>query len=182
MANVNSHRLPGIALFYSDLVQGIPPIFRHYVDNVPSLHPVLIFVSIKSPPISKVHPEERFRFRLVNPRELGVFRCFVRCGYTDLHEHESFERTLVDRLKEFTRDELQISHVRPNNKDVPEGGESDDRMAIDEEVKKEQENKRKDAVKEEVELIEREYNAGIVHLLGKTEVVASKGLILEGGF
>ncbi|RWR86562.1 potassium transporter 5-like protein [Cinnamomum micranthum f. kanehirae] len=161
VANVNSHRLPGIALFYSDLVQGIPRIFRHYVDNVPSLHSVLIFVSIKSLPISKVLPEERFRFRLFNPRELGVFCCFVRYGYTDLHEHESFERTLVDRLKEFIRDELQIPHVRTNNKDVPEGGESDDRMAIDEE--------------EEIELIEREYNAGIVHLLGKTEVVASKG-------
>ncbi|KAJ8633549.1 hypothetical protein MRB53_026885 [Persea americana] len=170
VANVNSHRLPGIALFYSDLVQGIPPIFRHYVDNVPSVHSVLIFL-----PISKVLPEERFRFRLVNPRELGVFRCFVRYGYTDLHELESFERTLVDRLKEFIGDELQISHVRPNNKVVPEGGESEDRMAIDEEVKKKQENKRKDAVKEEVELIEREYNAEIVHLLGKTEVVASKG-------
>ncbi|KAJ8620610.1 hypothetical protein MRB53_029139 [Persea americana] len=146
-----------------------------YVNNINIVGAVLIFVSIKSLPISKVLPDERFLLRLINLRELGVFRCVVRYGYTDLHEHESFERTLVDRLKEFIREELQLSHVKPNNKDVPDGGESDDGMAKDEEVNKEQENKREEAIKEKVELIEREYSAGIVHLLGKTEVVASKG-------
>ncbi|KAH6808474.1 high affinity K+ transporter 5 [Perilla frutescens var. frutescens] len=31
-------RLPGLAIFYSELVHGIPPIFKHYVANVPALH------------------------------------------------------------------------------------------------------------------------------------------------
>ncbi|XXG80655.1 hypothetical protein AAC387_Pa09g1471 [Persea americana] len=136
---------------------------------------VVSVMSITSTLLVLVLPEERFLLHLINPRKLGVFRCVVRHGYTDLHEHESFERTLVDRLKEFIREELQLSHVKPNNKDVPDGGESDDGMAKDEEVNKEQENKREEATKEKVELIEREYSAGIVHLLGKTEVVASKG-------
>lgn len=71
-------RIPGLGIFYSELVQGMPPIFKHYVENVPSLHSVVVFVSIKSLPISKVPIEDRFLFRRVEPKELNVFRCMVR--------------------------------------------------------------------------------------------------------
>lgn len=74
----NFCRLPGLAIFYSELVHGIPPIFEHYLANVPAVHSVLVFASVKSLPISKVPPEERFLFRRVYPRELYVFRCVVR--------------------------------------------------------------------------------------------------------
>ncbi|KAI4329756.1 hypothetical protein MLD38_028104 [Melastoma candidum] len=105
-ANANSHRIPGLAIFYSKLVQGIPPIFGHYMANVAALHSVLVFVSIKSLPISKVPWEERFLFRRVHPRELNVFRCVVRYGYTDTrNEEEPFERLLVDRLKEYVAED-----------------------------------------------------------------------------
>ena len=50
----NFRRIPGIAFFYSELVQGIPPIFKHYVDHVPALQSVLVFITIKSLPVSKV--------------------------------------------------------------------------------------------------------------------------------
>ncbi|KAI3749256.1 hypothetical protein L2E82_19863 [Cichorium intybus] len=61
--DTNISRMRGLAIFYSELAHGIPPIFKHYVDNVPALHSVIVFVSIKSLPISKVPPEERFLFR-----------------------------------------------------------------------------------------------------------------------
>ncbi|KAF2308033.1 hypothetical protein GH714_034612 [Hevea brasiliensis] len=83
VAEANFSRLPGLAMFYSELVQGIPPIFKHYVANVPALHSVLVFVSIKSLPIGKVPVEERFLFLKVEPMELNVFRCVARYGYTD---------------------------------------------------------------------------------------------------
>ncbi|KAJ0046295.1 hypothetical protein Pint_05572 [Pistacia integerrima] len=67
----------GLALLYSELVQGIPSIFSHFVANIPSIHSVLVFVSIKSVPISKVLLEERFLFRRVEPREYKMFRCVV---------------------------------------------------------------------------------------------------------
>lgn len=55
MVNTTSfRRIPGMALFYSELVQGIPPIFKHYVEHVHALHSVLVFVTIKSLPVSKV--------------------------------------------------------------------------------------------------------------------------------
>ncbi|KAL0357669.1 UNVERIFIED_CONTAM: Potassium transporter 5 [Sesamum calycinum] len=61
--NRDVNRLPGIGLLYSELVQGIPPIFPHFISNIPSIHSVVVFVSIKSIPISKVALEERFLFR-----------------------------------------------------------------------------------------------------------------------
>ncbi|KAJ7968569.1 Potassium transporter [Quillaja saponaria] len=101
-ANSNFNRLPGLAMFYSELVQGIPPIFKHYMENVPAIHSVLVFVSIKSLPISRVPLEEQFLFRRVEPKELYVFRCIVRYGYIDVrNEKEDFEKIMIEKLKEF---------------------------------------------------------------------------------
>ncbi|CAN0916867.1 Potassium transporter 5, partial [Linum grandiflorum] len=103
-------RVPGMAFLYSELVQGIPPIFPHFVANVPSVHSVLVFVSLKNLPISKVLPEERFLFRQVEPREYRMFRCVVRYGYKDaIEEPQVFERQLVENLKEFIRHEYFIN-------------------------------------------------------------------------
>ncbi|KAL0457970.1 UNVERIFIED_CONTAM: Potassium transporter 5 [Sesamum latifolium] len=91
-----SQRLPGLAIFYSELVHGIPPIFKHYVANVPALHSVLVFVSFKSLPISKVPMDERFLFRRVQPKDIHVYRCIVRYGYKDArNEQEPFRELLV---------------------------------------------------------------------------------------
>ena len=65
-------------MLYSELVQGIPLIFKHYVANVPALHTVLVFISIKSLPISKVPEKDWFHFRRVEPKELNVFHYVVR--------------------------------------------------------------------------------------------------------
>ncbi|KAI3764062.1 hypothetical protein L2E82_14062 [Cichorium intybus] len=78
--DTNINRMRGVAIFYSELAHGIPPIFKHYVDIVPALHSVIVFVSIKSLPISKVPPEERFLFRRVKPNELWYNG--IGCGYT----------------------------------------------------------------------------------------------------
>ncbi|KAF2289197.1 hypothetical protein GH714_029352 [Hevea brasiliensis] len=99
------HRAQGIGLFYTQLVHGISPILTHYVSSVSSRHSVVVFVSIKSLPIGKVSPEERFLFERVKPKEM-IFRCIVRHGYKDSRkEQETFEEMLVNQLKEFVRNE-----------------------------------------------------------------------------
>lgn len=119
-ARTDINRLPGIGLLYSELVQGIPPIFPHFISNIPSTHSVLVFVSIKSIPISKVALEERFLFRQVEPREYRMFRCIVRYGYKDaIEEPHEFERQLVENLKEFIRHEHFIREGG-NNESAPE--------------------------------------------------------------
>ncbi|KAK2992001.1 hypothetical protein RJ640_014862 [Escallonia rubra] len=108
-SNPRIHRVPGLALFYTQVVQGISPIFSHYGSNVPALHSVLVFVSIKSLPISRVPTEERFLFRRVEPYELAVFGCIVRYGNKDdraRKESETLEVLLANQLKEFIRNDL----------------------------------------------------------------------------
>lgn len=121
-ANPNINRIPGMGLLYSELVQGIPPIFTHFIANIPSIHSVLVFVSIKSIPISKVAPEERFLFRHVEPREYRMFRCVVRYGYNDIiGEPKEFELQLVENLKEFIRHQnflLETEQATPPEPDT----------------------------------------------------------------
>ncbi|XVE50000.1 hypothetical protein DITRI_Ditri01bG0127000 [Diplodiscus trichospermus] len=103
-------RVPGMGLLYSELAQGIPPIFPHFISSIPSIQSVLVFVSIKKLPISRVALEERFLFRQVEAREYRMFRCVVRYGYKDvMGTPEEFERQLVENLKEFIRHEYFIA-------------------------------------------------------------------------
>ncbi|CAI9090102.1 OLC1v1024793C1 [Oldenlandia corymbosa var. corymbosa] len=104
--NPRIKRVPGIGLLYSELVQGIPPIFPHFISNISSVHSVVVMVSIKSIPISKVSVEERFLFRQVEPKDFRVFRCVVRYGYKDkIEEPRVFEHQLIENLKDFIRHE-----------------------------------------------------------------------------
>ncbi|XP_047337151.1 potassium transporter 5-like [Impatiens glandulifera] len=168
MANdSNCVRMPGLAIFYSELVQGIPPIFKHYVGNVPALHSVLVFVSIKSLPISRVPPEERFLFRRINPRELSVFRCVVRYGYTDArNEDEPFEKLLVERLKEFVKEDGMFLVMSSGDEDDQGENYNEEEWRED---GREKENER------EVELLNKAWLSGVVHLVGESDVVAGKG-------
>ncbi|XP_074359816.1 potassium transporter 5-like [Apium graveolens] len=82
-ANTNINRVPGIGLLYSELVEGIPSIFPHFIEIIPSIHSVMVFVSLKFIPISTVMVEERFLFGQVGTREYRIYRCVVRYGYKD---------------------------------------------------------------------------------------------------
>ncbi|XP_030545565.1 potassium transporter 20-like [Rhodamnia argentea] len=160
-SNISIQRLPGIALFYTELVQGISPIFTQYVANVPALHSVLVFVSIKSLPISKVPLEERFVFRKVEP---GIYRCVGRYGYRDAKmEQEFFEKVLINRLKDFILNDALY--------DVPPAangrGEASDHGIV---VFSEEDVQREIGLVEEAIKI-----GGIVYLMGESEVIASSG-------
>ncbi|KAM1207614.1 hypothetical protein COP2_008425 [Malus domestica] len=188
--DANFSRMPGLALFYSELVQGIPPIFNHYAANVPALHSVLVFVSIKSLPISKVPLEERFLFRRVEPKDLNVFRCIARYGYTDVrNENEPFEGLLVEKLKEFIKDSFWISQTNnmhsSANGDTTfeieeefedstlanggENGKEDLKQQVDDH------DKQQNLLDREIEAIDKAWRRGVVHLTGENEVTAAKG-------
>ncbi|XP_076925915.1 potassium transporter 5-like [Bidens hawaiensis] len=146
VTDTNISRMGGLAIFYSELAHGIPPIFKHYVDNVPALHSVIVFVSVKSLPVSRVAPEERFLFRRVKPNDLYVFRCVVRYGYTDVrNEKESFEKILVENLKSF----IEYDY----------GTEPQQGRIRDEDVAK----------------LDQAWRSGVVHLVGENEIVSRPG-------
>ncbi|OQU88287.1 potassium transporter 22 [Sorghum bicolor] len=130
--------VPGVGLFYTDLVQGIPPLFPHLVDKIPSIHAVLLFVSVKHLPVPHVDATERFLFRQVtnstgngngNVAATGstltpgssprVFRCVARYGYRDpLEEARDFAASLVERLQYYVRDVnlYGVDHQQPGAK------------------------------------------------------------------
>ncbi|CAO2824502.1 unnamed protein product [Amaranthus hypochondriacus] len=178
-ARTKLRSVPGLAIFYSELVHGIPPIFKHYVENIPALHSVLVFASVKSLPISTVPIEERFLFRRVDPRELNVFRCVVRYGYADTrNEEEPFETMLIQRLKEFMRDDFWIQ-VTDNNPPTPTPKQESDSHSPEDNIGEVDDenvvNSKEEALENEIEVIDRAWRAGVVHMMGESEVMASKG-------
>ncbi|XP_062143965.1 potassium transporter 5-like [Alnus glutinosa] len=174
-ADTSFCRIPGLAMFYSELVQGIPPIFQHYVQNVPALHSVLVFVTIKSLPISKVPVEERFLFRRLDRKELIVFRCVVRYGYTDVrnNQHEPFEKILIERLKEYVNEEHWLTQRLLNNSEndgkIEDENENENVKQVEDKVVGQE------AVEREIEAVNKASHARVVHLIGETEVVAGAG-------
>ncbi|KAM7495894.1 hypothetical protein LguiA_020308 [Lonicera macranthoides] len=166
----NLCRLPGLAIFYSELVHGIPPVFEHYVANIPALHSVLVFVSIKALPIGKVPVEERFLFRRVHPRELNVFQCVVRYGYTEVrNKQEPFEMILVERLKGFIKENFHFkANLRANREGTELGDAENGNGNVDEIIEGEEMEER------EIEVLDKAWRARVVHLVGEHEVVACK--------
>ncbi|XP_066327538.1 LOW QUALITY PROTEIN: potassium transporter 19-like [Miscanthus floridulus] len=142
-------RVPGVGLLYSELVQGIPPVFPRLVDKIPSVHAVFVFVSIKILPIPRVAAPERFIFRRVGPVDHRVFRCVARYGYTDPMEgHREFAAFLLDRLKTFVQEEAAFAASSGSSAAVAE---------------------------EEQRFIDAEAERGVVYLMGEATVTAAAG-------
>ena len=127
-------RVPGFGLIYTELVQGIPPIFPHLIEKIPTIHSVIVFITVKHLPIPHVDVSERFLFRQVEPKELMVFRCVARYGYRDtLEMANGFVKILVEYLQYYIRDinlyglgePLRISdysaHIDSFSKEKPSG-------------------------------------------------------------
>ena len=127
-------RVPGFGLIYTELVQGIPPIFPHLIEKIPTIHSVIVFITVKHLAIPHVDVSERFLFRQVEPKELMVFRCVARYGYRDtLEMANGFVKILVEYLQYYIRDinlyglgePLRISdysaHIDSFSKEKPSG-------------------------------------------------------------
>ncbi|KAI5015465.1 potassium transporter 1-like [Hordeum vulgare subsp. vulgare] len=192
-------RIPGVGLLYTELVQGIPPVFPRLIQKIPSVHSIFIFMSIKHLPISRVVPTERFIFRQVGPREHRMFRCVARYGYSDtLEEPKEFAAFLVDRLKMFIQEESAFALVQDQEESGGAGDVSDAlarprRSTVHSEeavqgqarVSSHSASGRMSfhtslAVEEEKQLIDREVERGMVYLMGEANVTAeAKSSILK---
>lgn len=145
-SNLGISRVPGVGLLYTELTQGIPAIFPHFLINLPAIHSVLIFVSVKYLPVNKVQADERFLLRRVGPKDYKMYRCIVRYGYRDRRiGNEEFEHLLMEHLKSFIRLENWKEDGKGN-------GEAE----------------------EEIRFLESSWNSGVVYLLGHSEVKASE--------
>ncbi|KAI3972135.1 hypothetical protein MKW92_006380 [Papaver armeniacum] len=185
--NRDVNRIPGMGLLYSELVQGIPPIFRHFVDNIPSIHSVLVFVSIKRIPVSKVAAEERFIFRQVEQKDYRMFRCVARYGYNDIvGNSDDFEKDLVQNMKEFilyesyvleygsTEDTTNTNHSAEELASAPHSGQVAPSGTRSSNSSSGIQTLPLQAAAKEIEFIQKAMDKGVVYLLGETEVVAEE--------
>lgn len=104
-------RVPGICFFCTDLINGIPPIVRHYVNHVGTLREVMVLVTVRTLPMRSVLPEERFLVGKLGTR--GVYRCLAQYGYMDelSMEGEEYITSVVDALKEIADDDEEIARL-----------------------------------------------------------------------
>lgn len=101
-------RVPGVCIFCTDMMNGIPPIVRHYVQHVASLRELMVFVTIRVLPVRTVLPEERFIIDKLEP--VGVYRCIVQYGYMDNHnmEGDDYVASVIASLKEIAENDDEI--------------------------------------------------------------------------
>lgn len=99
-------RVPGIGLMYTDLAHGVPPLFSHFVTNLPAIHSTVVFVCIKYLPVNTVPQEERFLIRRIGTPAYSMYRCAARYGYKDIHKKDDeFEQLLMRSLTRFVKEE-----------------------------------------------------------------------------
>ncbi|KAJ1269081.1 hypothetical protein BS78_07G183300 [Paspalum vaginatum] len=103
-----SNRLPGICIFCTDLMNGIPPIVRHYVQHMGCLRELMVFVTVRHLPVTSVLPEERFLVDRLEP--FGVYRCIVQYGYMDTQnmEDDEYVVSIIASLKEIAQNDDEI--------------------------------------------------------------------------
>ncbi|XP_062195178.1 potassium transporter 26-like [Phragmites australis] len=104
-----SNRVPGTCIFYTDLMNGIPPIVRHYFQHMGCLHELMVFVTVRSLPVRSVLPEERFLIDKLEP--VGVYRCIVQYGYMDIQnmEDDEYVASVIASLKEIAENDDEIT-------------------------------------------------------------------------
>ncbi|GAY36915.1 hypothetical protein CUMW_025340 [Citrus unshiu] len=109
----------------------------------------------------------------MEPKKINMYRCVTRHGYMDVrNERGPFEGVLVEKLKEFIKDDYGSYQQGSSVKDLAvafDNEESDpgEDVMIHEEKQKEDMGK-------EIETIEKAWQAGVVHLIGENEMVAAK--------
>ena len=97
-------RVPGKGLVYTELAHGVPPIFSHFITNLPAIHSTVVFVCIKYLPVSTVLLDERFLIGRIGGKSYCMYRCAARYGYKDLHKKDDkFKHLLMESLKAFVQ-------------------------------------------------------------------------------
>lgn len=178
-------RVPGIGLLFSELAQGIPLIFSHFITNLPAVHSVVVFVCVKYLPVNTVPAEERFRFRRVDSKEYKMYRCVAMYGYTDVRiGNVEFESDLLESLKEFVQSEymnrLNEIEIRESQrfeltvKSVGSGDEGEADAMVSSQSQRSIEGAEFES-QQDIEFLQEARKAGVVYLVGDSQVNAKTG-------
>ncbi|KAG0525578.1 hypothetical protein BDA96_06G068500 [Sorghum bicolor] len=194
-------RTPGVGFLYTELVQGVPPIFPHLIEKIPFVHSILVFVSIKHLPIPHVEVAERFRFRKVESRTSKMFRCVARYGYSDRIEGaKEFAASLIEGLQSYIEEGHFMTNIQETEAETTSITESNTRtrkassstVYIEEALRPSEttdltqprissysghssgriSEDQSRTIAEEKQCIQSELQKGVVYILGETEIQA----------
>ncbi|KAL4425077.1 hypothetical protein ABPG77_010391 [Micractinium sp. CCAP 211/92] len=93
-------RVPGIGVYYNELLLGVPPVLERFMSLVPALHEVVIFLTVRTVPVPFVLPEERLLVRRL--RFDGFYHVVARYGYMDEINHDhAFMDAVIEEIHEY---------------------------------------------------------------------------------
>ena len=105
-------RTPGVCFFFTDLVYGIPPIIRHYIQQTNSVREIMVLVTIRTLPIKTITPTERLYVQKLG--RYGVYQCLIQFGYKDVEDMNGAEYadSIVAKLVELIDDPNEVQKIQ----------------------------------------------------------------------
>jgi KUP system potassium uptake protein len=175
VGNLNTYRMPGIGILYSELSRGTLPIFPRLITSLPCLHSVVVLVSIKATPISRVASEDRYIFGHVEGREYRIFTCTIRHGYSDsIGDLTEFESDFIRHLKEYIRhcheQQVEAAAIAEQSDEEEENTIAVPRVSSD--SIQPMDIVESERVENEVELVETARRNGVAYMFGEIEIMA----------
>ncbi|KAI3432754.1 hypothetical protein D9Q98_004295 [Chlorella vulgaris] len=93
-------RVPGLGIYYTELLRGVPPVLERYMSLLPAIHSVVIFLTVRMVPVPRVLPSERLLIRRLHLP--GFYHAVSRYGYMEEADHgPAFVAGLVQEIYEY---------------------------------------------------------------------------------
>jgi KUP system potassium uptake protein len=97
MGQTPCSRLPGAALWYTDVLKGAPPTLERQLTRFPALHAINVVFTVRFVPVPSVYDDERF---LVKSLPIpGFYHVIARYGYGErISQDETFADMILQRI------------------------------------------------------------------------------------
>ncbi|PSC70116.1 potassium transporter 12 isoform A [Micractinium conductrix] len=93
-------RVPGIGIYFNELLLGVPPALERFMSLAGSLPKVVVFITVRNIPVPTVLPAERLLLRRL--RFEGFFHVVARYGYMEsIDMTAAFVETVIQELHEY---------------------------------------------------------------------------------
>eukprot|EP00887_Chlorella_sp_A99_P002108 scaffold21.g2108.t1 len=80
-------RVPGVGVYFCELLDGVPPVLVRFLGQVPAIHEVVIFLTNRHVPVPFVMPEERLLVRKLRFRSFYHGPEFVSLVLNEIQEY-----------------------------------------------------------------------------------------------
>ncbi|GAB4823867.1 hypothetical protein N2152v2_010913 [Parachlorella kessleri] len=93
-------RVPGIGIYYNELLTGLSPVLVRFLGRMAALHKVAVILTLRSVPLPHIATEERLLIRKLHLP--GFYHAVMRYGYMDSVRHdEQFVEHIMQEILEY---------------------------------------------------------------------------------